>query len=134
MKYIDDPVRMQMEIIKKTCLIAIIPLAFSLLSGHLQTFLGLALGLVISTLLLRLKVIQIKRSLAMREEKAVTFIRNRYFIEYIIYFVVLFVAQKNPNLNFMAAAAGLFMQKFTVICWMIVDAVRNGWQHKLDSY
>src|SRR6056297_734512 len=101
MKYIDDPVRMQMEIIKKTWLIAVIPLGYSLLSGHLKTFLGLALGLLISTLLLRLKVIQIKRSLAMSEEKAVTFIRNRYFIEYIIYFVVLFVAQKNPNLNFL---------------------------------
>jgi hypothetical protein len=125
---------MQIEIIKKTYLISIIPIAYSLISGNFKTLLGFIFGLVISTLILRLRVVNIERSLDMEEEKAETFIRNRYFIEYAIYFVVLIVARKNPSLNFLAAAIGLFMMKFTVIMWVILDMARGGLNKKLQDY
>lgn len=134
MKYINNPNRMQVEIIKKTYLISIIPIAYSLISGNYDTLLGFVFGLVISTLILRLKVINIERSLDMEEGKAETFIRNRYFIEYAIYFVVLLVARKNPSLNFLAAAIGLFMMKFTVLMWVILDMARGGLNKKLEDY
>ena len=134
MKYINNPNRMQVEIIKKTYLISIIPIAYSLISGNYDTLLGFVFGLVISTLILRLRVINIERSLDMEEGKAETFIRNRYFIEYAIYFVVLLVARKNPSLNFLAAAIGLFMMKFTVLMWVILDMARGGLNKKLEDY
>ena len=134
MKYIDDPGRMQIEIIKKTYLISSIPILYSLISGNFETLLGFIFGLVISTLILRLRVINIERSLDMKEEKAETFIRNRYFIEYAIYLVVLVVARINPSLNFLAAAVGLFMMKFTVIMWVIFDMAKGGLNNKLQEY
>ena len=134
MKYINDPGRMQIEIIKKTYLIASIPILYSLISGNFESLLGFIFGLVISTLILRLRVINIQKALDMSEGKAETFIRNRYFIEYGIYFVVLVVARKNPSLNFLATAVGLFMMKFTVIMWAILDMARGGLNKKLEDY
>jgi len=134
MKYVDDPVKMQKEIIKRSYIIAVIPVVYSLLSGEFPTMMGLLFGIIISTLILRLRVIHIERSLNMNEKKANTFIRNRYFIEFAIYFVVLLVARKNPSLNFLATAAGLFLIKFTVIGWVILDMLKQSWQKKIDSY
>lgn len=134
MNNINDPNKMQVEILKKTYLISLLPIAYALISGEFETLLGFIFGLVISTLILRLRVINIERSLDMAEEKAETFIRNRYFIEYTIYFVVLTVARLNPSLNFLAAAVGLFMIKFTVILWMLLDMVRGGLNKKLKEY
>ncbi|MFW5980414.1 MAG: ATP synthase subunit I [Halanaerobiaceae bacterium] len=134
MKYIDDPVKMQVEIIKKTIYLGLVPLLYSLILGKWDVFLGLLLGLIISILLLRLKFLHIKRSLDMKEDRANTFIRNRYFIQYIISFVVLMTAFRNPSVNFLAAVVGLFLMKITVIIWVIIDMIKNGWQKKLDSY
>ena len=134
MKYINDPRQMQIEIIKRTYLISSIPILYSLISGNFETLLGFIFGLVISTLILRLRVINIQKALDMSEGKAESFIRNRYFIEYAIYFVVLLVARKNPSLNFLAAAVGLFMMKFTVIMWAILDMARGGLNKKLEEY
>ncbi len=134
MKFINDPVRVQREIIKKTYLIAIIPILSTLVSGELESLYGLIFGLIIGTLIFRLRLLNIKRSLALSDKKATTFIRNRYFIEYIIYFVVLFVARKNPSVNFLAAAVGLFLIKFTVIGWVIIDMIKEGWKKKLENY
>lgn len=134
MKYINNPDRMQIEIIKRTYLISIIPIAYSIISGNFSSLFGYIFGLIISTLILRLRVLNIERSLDMQEEKAETFIRNRYFIEYAIYFVVLLVARKNPSVNFLATAVGLFMIKFTVIMWVILDMVRGGLNKKLQEY
>ena len=134
MKYIDDPVKMQVEIIKRTFYLAVIPLSYSLLGGRMDVFLGLILGLVISTLLLRLKYLNIKRSVDMNQARAESFIRNRYFIEYIIYFAVLFVGHRNPSVDFLATAVGLFFMKITVMGWVVLDIIKNGWKNKLNSY
>ncbi|MFW6007348.1 MAG: ATP synthase subunit I [Halanaerobiales bacterium] len=134
MKYIDDPARMQIEVIKKTFYMGLVPLIYSLILGKIEVFLGLLLGLIISILLLRLKFLHIKRSLNMEEDKANSFIRNRYFIQYIIYFAVLMTAFRNPSVNFLAAVVGLFLMKITVIIWVVVDIIKNGWQKRLESY
>ena len=125
MKHVDEPAKMQKTIIKYTLYIGGILLAVFLLKGEFKFFLGLLFGLLISILILRLKFLHIIRSLNMKEDKATTFIRNRYFIEYIIYFVVLIVAFKNTGVNFVATIAGLFLMKFTIISWAIVDIIRN---------
>lgn len=134
MKHIDDPVRLQKEILKKTCYLAVIPVLYSLVSGEWATLLGLLFGLLIGTLIFRLRLINIERSLQMSEGKATSFIRNRYFIEYAIYLAVLLVARKNPSVNFLATAIGLFFIKFTVIGWVIIDLIRDAFNQKLESF
>jgi Ca2+/Na+ antiporter len=134
MKYIDYPEKMQKEILKKTYLFALFPIVFSLIAGEYDITLGFIFGLIIATLLLRLKYNNIIRAMSMEEEDAEKFIRNRYFIEYTIYFVVLTVARLNPSLNYLAAAVGLFMIKFTVLLWMLLDMVRGGLNKKLKEY
>ncbi|MCF8008209.1 MAG: ATP synthase subunit I [Halanaerobiales bacterium] len=134
MNYLNNPDRIQIEILKRTYIISIIPIFYALISGEFESLLGFVFGLVISTFILRLRVLNIERALDMEEKKAETFIRNRYFIEYIIYFIVLLVARLNPSLNFLAAALGLFMIKFTVIGWSIIDLARGGLNKKLKKY
>lgn len=134
MKNIDDPKKLQKEILKKTYLISLLPIISSLLAGEFDITFGFIFGLVIATLLLRLKYNNIIRALSMEEESAEKFIRNRYFIEYALYFVVLFSAARNANLNFLAAAVGLFMIKFVVILMSIVDLLKDTFQSKFDEY
>ncbi len=134
MKNMDNPIKLQKEILKKTYLIALLPIVSALITGAMDVLLGFVFGLVISTLLLRLKYNNIRRALKMDEEKAEKFIRNRYFIEYAMYLIVLFTAARNQDLNFLAAAVGLFMMKFTVILWTILDLFKDSIQQKLESY
>jgi hypothetical protein len=134
MKNIDDPKKLQKEILKTTYLISLLPVISSLLAGKFNITLGFIFGLVIATLLLRLKYNNIIRALSMEEDSAEKFIRNRYFIEYALYFVVLFSAARNTNLNFLAAAVGLFMIKFVVILMSIVDLLKDTFQSEFDEY
>lgn len=134
MKDIRDPEKLQKELLKKTYILSAFPIVSTIVLGEYSSLLGFIFGLVISTLMFRLKFININRSIDMSEEKANTFIRNRYFIEYFIYFVVLIVSASNLSLNFLASAIGLFMLKFTVLAWALIDLVSDGLKKKIDSY
>jgi len=134
MKDINDPQKVQMKILKMTYLFSLFPIISSLIAGEFDILFGFVFGLVISTLLLRLKYNNIIRALSMEEDSAEKFIRNRYFIEYALYFAVLFSAARNANLDFLAAAVGLFMIKFVVILWSVVDLLRDTFQSKFDEY
>jgi len=134
MKEIKDPVKLQKELLKKTYIVSTIPVISAIIMGEYSSLLGFLFGLVISTLMFRLKFVNISRSVDMSEAKANTFIRNRYFIEYLIYFVVLIVSARNPSLDFLAAAIGLFMLKFTVLGWALIDLFRDTLERKIDSY
>ena len=133
MKYIDNPDKMQLEIIKKTLYLAAFPLLSSLIFDR-QIFLGLIFGLVISFLFFRLKLLNIKRAVEMEQGQANTFIRNRYFVEYIAILIGLIVAYNNQYMNVWAAAAGLFLIKLTVLSWAVLDIVKKTWKNKLDSF
>ncbi|RAK09821.1 hypothetical protein C8C77_102185 [Halanaerobium saccharolyticum] len=134
MKDIDNPHKVQKEILKKTYLISLLPIISSLLAGEYDITLGFVFGLVIATLLLRLKYNNIIRALSMEEESAEKFIRNRYFLEYALYFLVLITAVRHARLNFLAAAVGLFMIKFVVISWSVIDLIKDTFQSKIDEY
>ena len=133
MNYIDNPDKMQLEIIKKTLYLAAFPLVSSLIFDR-QIFLGLLFGLVISFLFFRLQLLNIKRAVEMEEGQANSFIRNRYFVEYAAFFIGLAIAFNNPHVNVWAAAAGLFLLKVTVLAWAVIDIIKKSWQSKLDSF
>ncbi len=132
LKYIDHPEKVQLEIMKKTLLVALLPLLSSLIHDR-TIFLGLSFGLVISFLLFRLNLINIRRAVDMQKARASSFIRNRYFVEYVISFVGLAVAYQSSSLNVWAAAAGLFLLKITVLGWVILELIKKAWQDKLES-
>lgn len=133
MKYIDNPDKMQQEVLKKTFSIAAIPVFYSLITGEYETLAGFSLGLIITALLLRLKLLNIERSLEMNEERAENFIRNRSLLEYFIYLIVLVIAIKNPELNFLAVVAGFFLMKLTVIAMAIMEICSLSYQKRMEN-
>ncbi|MFW6287956.1 MAG: ATP synthase subunit I [bacterium] len=134
MREIDDPIKLQKELIKKTYIVSAFPIIYTAILGKYSILLGFLLGLVISTLMLRLKFLNICRSIDMPEAKAEKFIRNRYFIEYFICLVVLVVSARNNSVNFLAAAIGMFMLKFTVLAWAFFENIRDSLDRKIESY
>ena len=59
--------------------------------------------------------------------------RNRSFVNYFIYFIVLFTAFNNQNLSFLGAATGLLILKFTIIGSAIIEMVKTGWQNYMKN-
>jgi len=80
MKDINDPQKVQMKILKMTYLFSLLPIISSLIAGEFDILFGFIFGLVIATLLLRLKYNNIIRALSIEEDSTEKFIRNRYFI------------------------------------------------------
>src|SRR5690554_4230335 len=130
----ENPEEIQLVITKRTVLVALLPLLSSLIMGEISSLIGLLLGLIISLLLFRLKLLNIRRALEMNRHKAEVFIRNRYFINYIIYFAVMYTAQRKPEINFLAVLAGLLLLKFTIIGSAAVEIITDKWRKKLDSF
>lgn len=129
----NSPAEAEKDVVIKTILVALIPLFFSLIMGEMAAFLGLIFGLSISILLFRLKRINIERSLDMTPSKANTYIRNRYFVNYFIYFAVFAVAFKKTGIDFLAVVVGVLLLKFTIIGLSVIDTIRESWQDKKDS-
>lgn len=129
-----EPRQVEREIFKKTFYVSLIPLISSLISGEFSSFLGILVGLIISFLLFRLKAINIERALNMSAAGASAFLRNRYFVNYIIYFIILLLAYKNPRLNFISTVMGLLLLKFTIIGVAIFEIIHEKWKNKLNSF
>ena len=134
MENLDNPKKVFMKIIKITFIVSLIPIISTIIGGDFASLRGFVFGLVLSFLLLRLKLINITRSVSMEEEKASSFLRNRYFLEYSIYFVALVFARYNSSMHFLATAIGLLMVKIVVIGWMIFDRLRNALEKKIQEY
>lgn len=129
----NNPAEAEKDVIKKTVIVALIPLVSSLIMGEIDAFLGLIFGLSISILLFHLKRINIENSLQMSAAKANTYIRNRYFINYLIYFIVLAVAYRREGISFLAVVVGILLLKFTIIGLAALDNLKKSWEEKKDS-
>ena len=128
------PREVQKDITRKTLLIALIPTIFSLLWGEYSSVVGLVFGLAISLLLFRLKVVNIDKALDMPQGNAKKYLRNRYFVNYVIYFIVLIVAHEKANINFLATVMGLLLLKFTIIGTAIIEKIKDSWALKMDDF
>ena len=129
----DSPAEAEKEIIKKTVLIALVPLLSSLIMGEIAAFLGIIFGLSISILLFHLKRINIENSLQMSSADANTYIRNRYFVNYLIYFIVLAISYQKESINFFAVVVGILLLKFTIVGLAFIDNLKKSWQEKKDN-
>lgn len=129
-----EPVEVIRSVVKTTLYIALLPLISSLLAGEISSFTGLLFGLIISLLLFRLKYIQIQKAVDMNSAGAASYIRNRYFITYGIYFIVLYTAHSSPKLNLLAVTFGLLFLKFTIVGMAIFSVLKDKWEKKMESY
>ncbi|MGM0437285.1 MAG: ATP synthase subunit I [Bacillota bacterium] len=129
----NNPAEAEKDVIIKTVIVALIPLTSSLVMGEFDAFLGLIFGLSISILLFHLKRINIENSLQMSAAKANTYIRNRYFINYLIYFIVLAVAYRREGISFLAVVVGILLLKFTIIGLAAIDNLKKSWEEKKDN-
>lgn len=134
MTFEEEPLDVVNDIIKKTIYFALLPLISALFMGEFTSIIGIIYGLIISILLFRLKYIHISKALDMVADRASSYIRNRYFINYIVYFLALYTAYRSPKLNFLAVILGILLLKFVIIGLAVIDIVKKEWRKKLDSY
>jgi len=48
--------------------------------------------------------------------------------------VVLFLANRNEDINFLATVLGLLFLKFIIITLAIVDIIKDSWKRRMDKY
>lgn len=119
---------------RRTLLPGLFFLGAAVYSGSSEAALGLIFGLSVSLLLFRLKLVHSRKALKMEKERAKKFIRNRMFINYFIFFVVLAVAQWQPGLDLLAAALGLVLLKFTIIFSAVIEMLKSFFGKKSEEY
>ncbi|NLM96865.1 MAG: hypothetical protein GX175_04530 [Halanaerobiaceae bacterium] len=95
---------------------------------------GIIYGVAVSLLLFRLKYLQLQKALFMDEARANTYVRNRYYINYIIYFFVLLTAYRSDRLNFYAVAVGLLLLRYVIIASAIFYFLKEKWTKTISSF
>ena len=128
-----EPDQVVKELSKKTLLLAAVPATYALLNGEFASLRGFGLGVLLSLLLFKLRAIHLKKAVQKNPSKANSYVRNRYFLNYFIYFIVLFLARRNPDINFVAAALGLLFLKFIIIGLAVKEIFYQKWEKKMDS-
>ena len=123
-EYSHDPEKLQRELCKKTLYLAVLPLLVFLIYDY-RVFGGMLFGLLISLLFFRLKLLHLKKAMEMSQGRATSYIRRRFFLEYVAIFVGLVIAYHHALLNVWGMAAGLLMLKVTVIARGLLETIRD---------
>lgn len=129
-----EPDHLVKELMKKTFCVALTLIIPMLFIGDFTSIIGIIYGLSIRFLLFKLEYIHISKALDMDEARAANYIRNRYFINYGIYFIVLITAYLSPKLNFLAVVLALLLLKFVIIGLAVIDVIRENWRKKMKSF
>ncbi len=128
-----EPEKLVFELSKRSLILALILSGSALLAGDFPVAIGILYGQAISLLLFRLKFLQVQKALGMDESGASRYIRTRYYINYLIYGMVLTTAHKNERLNFFAVAAGLLILKFVIFGSAALYYVKEKWTNTISS-
>ncbi|MFN2363007.1 MAG: ATP synthase subunit I [Halarsenatibacteraceae bacterium] len=128
-----EPAEVVKLLTKRVIIVGLFLVGSAAVSQELDAVLGLIFGMSISLLLFRLKLVQSKQAIELGSSEAEKYMRNRSFVNYFIYFIVLFVAFNNQNLSFLGAAIGLLILKFTIIGSAIIEMVKTGWQNYMKD-
>jgi|SRR5690554_348792 len=129
----EEPEKLVLVLSKRSMYIGLIISVSALFSGNLAVAVGILYGLAISLLLFRLKFLQVQKALGMDESGASRYIRTRYYINYLIYGMVLITAHRNERLNFFAVAAGLLILKFVIFGSAALYYVKEKWTNTISS-
>jgi hypothetical protein len=93
--------------------IAVVILIFS--GDRLAALRGLAFGTLFSLLSLRLLTVTLNRAVQLTPERARLFVASRYFIRYVLTFIILYIAIKVENINMITTIIGLFLTKIVIL-------------------
>ncbi|MBF8437400.1 hypothetical protein I0Q91_09935 [Halanaerobiaceae bacterium Z-7014] len=127
--FAEEPAKVVKILTKRVLIVGVFLIGSAAVSQDLDAVLGLIFGISVSLLLFRLKLVQSRQAVELGQAEAEKYMRNRSFVNYFIYFVVLFTAFNNQNLSFLGAATGLLILKFTIIGSAIIEMVKTGWQN-----
>ena len=131
--FAEEPAKVVKILTKRVLIVGIFLIGSAAVSQELDAVLGLVFGISVSLLLFRLKLVQSQQAVELGQAEAEKYMRNRSFVNYFIYFVVLFTAFNNQNLSFLGAATGLLILKFTIIGSAIIEMVKTGWQNYMKN-
>lgn len=131
--FAEEPAKVVKILTKRVLIVGIFLIGSAAVSQELDAVLGLVFGISVSLLLFRLKLVQSQQAVELGQAEAEKYMRNRSFVNYFIYFVVLFTAFNNQNLSFLGAATGLLILKFTIIGSAIIEMVKTGWQNHMED-
>lgn len=131
--FAEEPAKVVEKLTKRVLIVGLFLIGSAAVSQELDAVLGLIFGISVSLLLFRLKLVQSRQAVELGQAEAEKYMRNRSFVNYFIYFVVLFTAFNNQNLSFLGAATGLLILKFTIIGSAIIEMVKTGWQNYIED-
>jgi len=131
--FAEEPAKVVKILTKRVLIVGVFLIGSAAVSQELDAVLGLIFGISVSLLLFRLKLVQSRQAVELGQAEAEKYMRNRSFVNYFIYFVVLFTAFNNQNLSFLGAATGLLILKFTIIGSAIIEMVKTGWQNYIED-
>ena len=131
--FAEEPAKVVKKLTKRVLIVGLFLIGSAAVSQELDAVLGLVFGISVSLLLFRLKLVQSSQAVELGQAEAEKYMRNRSFVNYFIYFVVLFTAFNNQNLSFLGAATGLLILKFTIIGSAIIEMVKTGWQNYMED-
>lgn len=131
--FAEEPAKVVKILTKRVLIVGFFLIGSAAVSQDLDAVLGLIFGISVSLLLFRLKLVQSRQAVELGQAEAEKYMRNRSFVNYFIYFIVLFTAFNNQNLSFLGAATGLLILKFTIIGSAIIEMVKTGWQNYMKN-
>ena len=131
--FAEEPAKVVKKLTKRVLIVGLFLIGSAAVSQELDAVLGLVFGISVSLLLFRLKLVQSSQAVELGQAEAEKYMRNRSFVNYFIYFIVLFTAFNNQNLSFLGAATGLLILKFTIIGSAIIEMVKTGWQNYMKN-
>ena len=131
--FAEEPAKVVKKLTKRVLIVGLFLIGSAAVSQELDAVLGLVFGISVSLLLFRLKLVQSSQAVELGQAEAEKYMRNRSFVNYFIYFIVLFTAFNNQNLSFLGAATGLLILKFTIIGSAIIEMVKTGWQNYMED-
>ena len=131
--FAEEPAKVVEKLTKRVLIVGLFLIGSAAVSQELDAVLGLVFGISVSLLLFRLKLVQSSQAVELGQAEAEKYMRNRSFVNYFIYFIVLFTAFNNQNLSFLGAATGLLILKFTIIGSAIIEMVKTGWQNYMED-
>lgn len=121
------------QVIKRAIALSLIIVGFLalILKNPKPYVLGMVFGSSINILCFILMGITTKKAVLMEPSKAYGYTLGNYFVRYIIYFVVLFIAAKADYINFVTTILGFFMIKIVILSGAILDSIKKSIKHKV---
>lgn len=121
----DKVASLKVQLVKQFLLLYAVLLAVLLARLDLQGAYGLTFGALMAVLNFFLLASTLEKSLHMPPNRARVYITAHYFIRYALFFVVLLIAIKRADMNFVWAVIGLLIPKAVILGGNLLDILKR---------